>query len=82
MLETRLLRERLDWVREKMKQRGAVLNFEIFQDLDEKRRSILSNSESLRHQRNTVSDQIAESEKEETERRRTYRSNAGSFPAD
>ena len=63
MIETRLLREQLDWVMEKMKQRGAVLNFEIFQELDEKRRSILNNSESLRHQRNTVSDQIAELKK-------------------
>jgi seryl-tRNA synthetase len=63
MLETRLLRERLDWVMEKMIQRGAEIDFHSFKVLDEKRRTLLSRAENLRYKRNIVSDEIAEMKK-------------------
>jgi seryl-tRNA synthetase len=63
MLEARLLRDRLDWVKEKMQQRNIEIDFNLFSTLDEKRRSLLSRAESLRYRRNTVSDKIAEMKK-------------------
>ena len=63
MLDARLLREKLDLVKEKMRQRGADIDFNQFDDLDNRRRSILSQSETLRHRRNVVSDEIAELKK-------------------
>ena len=59
MLDTKLLRERIDLVKEKVKQRGLDLNFDEFENLDARRRSILLESEQLRHKRNLVSDDIA-----------------------
>jgi seryl-tRNA synthetase len=63
MLETRLLRERLNWVVEKMAQRGVEIDFQLFKVLDEKRRALLSRAENLRYKRNVVSDEIAEMKK-------------------
>jgi len=63
MLDARLLRENLDFVKEKMRQRGAEIDFNQFEDLDNRRRTILSQSETLRHRRNVVSDEIAELKK-------------------
>jgi seryl-tRNA synthetase len=63
MIDIHTVREKLDWVREKMNQRGTTLDLDLFLRLDEKRRLILLESEQLRHQRNTVSERIAEIKK-------------------
>ncbi len=63
MIDARILREQLDVVAEKIRQRRMTLDLNVFRDLDEKRRSVLARSEALRHRRNTVSDRIAELKK-------------------
>jgi len=59
MLDLKFVRSNLGLVRDGLEKRGYDLDLSRFQSLDEKRRSILTNLEQLRHQRNTVSDRIA-----------------------
>ena len=63
MLEIKFVRQNLSTVREALKNRGASVDIETFQKSDEERREILAQVESLRHRRNTVSQQIAEMKK-------------------
>jgi len=59
MLDLKFIRSNLDLVKGMLENRGYDLDLSDFQSLDEKRRSILSGLEQLRHRRNKVSDKIA-----------------------
>ncbi|MCP4745863.1 MAG: serine--tRNA ligase [Desulfobacteraceae bacterium] len=59
MLEIKFVRQNLNVVQEALKNRGARADLESFVKADDYRKSILSEIESLRHRRNTVSGEIA-----------------------
>ena len=59
MLDLKYIRENIDLIEEKLRHRGADVDLKSFNALDEKRRSILVDVESLKHERNKVSDEIA-----------------------
>jgi seryl-tRNA synthetase len=63
MLDLKYTREHLEEVKEKIGRRGQPVDWERFAQLDAERRQILQESESLRAQRNQVSDVIAEKKK-------------------
>ncbi len=63
MLEIKFLRQNLSDVQKALKARGQSADLHAFQKCDEDRRMILKEIEALRHQRNVVSDQIAEMKK-------------------
>jgi seryl-tRNA synthetase len=63
MLEIKYLRQNLLTVTEALKARGHNADLDAFQKWDEDRRSVLQEIESLRHERNVVSDRIAEMKK-------------------
>ncbi len=63
MLDLKYTREHLEEVREKIGRRGQSVDWEGFTRLDSERRAILQETESLRAQRNQVSDTIAEKKK-------------------
>lgn len=58
MLDIRFVRENLDLVRRKMRERGKDVDLDLFLSLDEKRRNLLVEVESLRSDRNRVSKEI------------------------
>jgi len=60
LLDLKFVRENLAEVKEKIGRRGQVIDWELFGQLDFQRREILQQSESLRAQRNQVSELIAE----------------------
>ena len=60
MLDIRLVRERRDLVQEMLERRGSDLSFVPILELDERRRKMLHEVESLKHERKVVSDEIAE----------------------
>jgi len=59
MLDLKFVRANPDLITQMLHDRGYELDLSRFRTLDENRRSILSDLEQLRHERNTVSDQIA-----------------------
>ncbi|WP_319405001.1 serine--tRNA ligase [uncultured Desulfosarcina sp.] len=59
MLEIKLVRENLELVKTAMQHRGTAFDWEAFQNLDTRRKTILFELEELRRQRNSVSDQVA-----------------------
>ena len=59
MLEIKLVRENLELAQKAMQNRGTEVDWNRFQDLDNKRKTVLAELENLRHKRNTVSDEIA-----------------------
>jgi len=59
MLEIKFVRDHLAEVKKALSNRGGTADFNMFEDRDAKRRSILSEIEGLRHRRNVVSDEIA-----------------------
>jgi len=63
VLDIKFVREHLDEVKEKISRRSQAIDWELFLRLDSERRQILQESESLRAQRNQVSDLIAEKKK-------------------
>ena len=63
MLEIKLMRQNLSMVQAAMTARGHHAELDTFKKCDDERRDILQEIESLRHQRNMVSDQIAEMRK-------------------
>lgn len=63
MLEIKYLRQNLSMVKEALKARGHQADLDAFQKWDDDRRSVLQEIESLRHERNVVSDRIAEMKK-------------------
>lgn len=64
MLDLRYVRDHIDEIREKTEQRDAEVDFDSFLELDVLRRQLLKEVESLRYQKNTVSDTIAKLKKE------------------
>ncbi len=69
MLDLKLIRERLAWVQDRLSLRGQDLPWETFESLDKERREILQEAETLKHRRNTVSDQIGRLKQEKKEAR-------------
>ncbi len=67
MLDLKYTREHLEEVKEKIGRRGQTVDWERFAQLDAERREILQESESLRAQRNQVSEVIAEKKKKKLE---------------
>jgi len=63
MLEIKYLRQNLSAVQEAFKARGHQADLDAFQKWDGERRAILQEIELLRHERNVVSDRIAEMKK-------------------
>ena len=69
MLDLKLIRERLAWVKDRLSLRGQDLPWETFESLDKERREILQETESLKHRRNVVSEQIGRKKQEKQEAR-------------
>ena len=63
MLEIKFVRKKMSEVQNAMDARGQAADLGRLQKCDEERRAFLLEIESLRHQRNVVSDQIAEMKK-------------------
>ncbi len=63
MLDIKYLRQNIDFVAGKMRERGQEVNLERFVALDARRRDIIQEVEGLRSERNTVSKQIGEKKK-------------------
>jgi seryl-tRNA synthetase len=63
MLEIKYLRQNLSTVQEALRARGHQADLKVFQKWDDERRAVLQQIESLRHERNVVSDRIAEIKK-------------------
>lgn len=63
MLDIKFLRQNIDLVRKKMLERGQEVNLEAFAALDEERRRVLQEVETLRNERNTASKEIGEKKK-------------------
>jgi len=63
MLEIKFVRQNLSTVKAAMAARGHQAEFDTFEKGDDERREILQKIESLRHQRNVVSDRIAKMRK-------------------
>jgi seryl-tRNA synthetase len=59
MLDMKLIRENLDETEQRLRSRGGDSYLDGFKELDEKRRALLKEGESLKALRNTVSDEIA-----------------------
>lgn len=55
MLDLKYLREHLDQVEQRLQQRGGELNLSGFRDLDQRRRTLLQEAETLKAERNQVS---------------------------
>ncbi len=63
MLEIKYLRKNLSLVEKAMSARGTQIDLQALLAADEQRRSVLQELETLRHRRNTVSDEIAKMKK-------------------
>jgi seryl-tRNA synthetase len=63
VLDFKFVREHLEEVKGKLGRRGQAIDWDLFTRSDSQRREILQESESLRAQRNRVSDVIAEKKK-------------------
>ena len=59
MLEIKYVRENIDQIKKTLGKRGSALDFDAFTQAEKKRRELLQEIETLRHQRNVVSDDIA-----------------------
>jgi seryl-tRNA synthetase len=64
MLEIKLVRQNLDTVRQALANRGGSADWSAFEKADGKRKEVLAETETLRHQRNVVSGKIAELKKQ------------------
>ncbi|MCS7199588.1 MAG: serine--tRNA ligase [Caldimicrobium sp.] len=64
MLDLKLLREKPNWVKERLKTRGEDYPIDEILFLDEKRRTLLQEVENLRHLRKTYSEKIGKIKKE------------------
>jgi seryl-tRNA synthetase len=63
MLDIRFIREKREVVQEMLRRRGSDLQFEPILELDERRRKMLQEVESLKHERKVDSDRIAETKR-------------------
>jgi len=64
MLDLKFIRENTDIVREAIRNKGEKADLDLLLSLDQKRRSLLSQADELKHQRNVVSEEIARMKKE------------------
>jgi seryl-tRNA synthetase len=64
MIEVKFIRQNMELVQESLGKRGQEYDLRPFLDHDSKRRAILLKVEKLKHQRNTVSERIAQMNKE------------------
>jgi seryl-tRNA synthetase len=67
MLDLKLIRERLAWVKDRLSLRGQEIPWETFETLDKNRREFLLEVETLKHRRNVVSDLIGRLKQEKKE---------------
>jgi seryl-tRNA synthetase len=65
MLDIRFIREKREVVQEMLRRRGSDLQFEPILELDERRRKMLQEVESLKHERKVDSDRIAEMKRQD-----------------
>ncbi len=63
MLDARFVRENIEVVLDKLRQRGLVADLADFLEADGRRRRLLTEVESLKHRRNTASEEIARRKK-------------------
>ncbi len=63
MLDIKYLRQNIDFIAGKMRERGQMMNLDRFIALDAKRRDIIQEVEGLRSERNAASKQIGEKKK-------------------
>ncbi len=63
MLDPKLIREKTDIVKESLRKRGATFDLDTLLGLDEKRRSLIKEVETMKNERNVTSDQIAKLKK-------------------
>ncbi|NIM96848.1 MAG: serine--tRNA ligase [candidate division Zixibacteria bacterium] len=64
MLDFRFIRENPEIVREAIRNKGETADVDLLLGLDEKRRVLLLRADDLKHQRNVVSEKIAQMKKE------------------
>lgn len=64
MLDIRIIRERPEWVRERLRTRGGDYPIDEVLSLDKKRRELIQEVESLRHERREKSERIGKLKKE------------------
>ncbi|MBW2038498.1 MAG: serine--tRNA ligase [Deltaproteobacteria bacterium] len=64
MLDLKFVREKIDFLREKLAQRGDDLDLNPFIKLDQQRRELIQQVEVLRSQRNQVTDEISRIKRE------------------
>ena len=64
MLDIKVIREKLDWAKDKLATRGVKPEeLDELVEIDKKRRETLNKSETLKQKRNEVSDQIAQAKR-------------------
>jgi seryl-tRNA synthetase len=63
MLDLKLVRDNLEQVRARLRDRGVALDFGEFLAADEARRRLLTEVEQLKHRRNTVSEEVGRRKK-------------------
>jgi seryl-tRNA synthetase len=63
MLDLKFIRENKEKVKEAVKNKNEKTDVELILSLDEKRRSLLSEADELKHQRNVVTEKIAQMKK-------------------
>ena len=64
MLDIKYLRQNVDIIKKKLRQRGQAIDFDRFLKLDQERRDILISVEALRNERNDASKEIGRLKKE------------------
>lgn len=67
MLDIKYLRQNIEFVRQKMAERGQSIDFDGFISLDARRRDILMEVETLRSERNNVSKEIGDLKKKKAD---------------
>jgi seryl-tRNA synthetase len=58
VLEARFVRDNLELVQARLRERGATFDVAVFREVDASRRRLLTEVEELKHKRNTVSEEI------------------------
>jgi seryl-tRNA synthetase len=60
MLDLRFIRENLDYVKRRIQERGAIIDFDKLLTIDEERRKVIQEVEKLEHERNVGSKKVGE----------------------
>jgi len=60
MLDLKFIRNNIEFLKENLKNKGAKINFEEFEQLDSERRELLTEVEALKNKRNTASQMIGQ----------------------